>query len=592
MIDANASKELSILKTAHDRYETLYTRMDNDFKRFRGDEFSIDASEGKWECVTSNRPQAEAWKLINTLTTAERKLYIKLTNKETKEKKDQIAKTENIVNGFLYSYELESSGFTDQPTLQALMAFYRVVRGWGSYRLLILENDDGKPYLDLAIWDTRNVDWITGKNGLIKVSYNRYITKESAEDEFDGFNGQTDENNLVCVYDIWDLTNEKDKRVVKNAVIAGNEYVKNPEIVKVGGVPLDRLPVRIKAGGTTPMIFDANSDNIKHVGESWIANNRNLIDTENRILSYKLTRAGMEAKMPQVVYWDSSKGDGTQPPEFKADPFIKGSVIPLDRGKGQEIAQGLPIQPGVIIERALDDISSMLDQGGLNKIAFGEAEGQMTALGVDLLNKNTNQHILPFIEGLQGDFVWMAHEICKQFKMGSFDSAEFSGINSKKETFDIDGSPDDIIENKQFMCDLVVDELRDRATHSGMAIQEVNAKILSRREAIELHQLSPDPDRTLELIDQEIYESSMDTPIVSGILAQIKDYAKSPKKEDEFKLNVAIKKLMMILQQYEPQQPPQTPGSNTSTLAANRPRANLASSRVAQPNMPSNVGGR
>jgi hypothetical protein len=592
MIDSSVTEELQKFKDAEKRLQPLKDRMDADFKVARGDQFEMPTSEGKWESVTWNRPKAEAWKMINILGTAELKLFIDVPSKASTSEKEKLSIMESIVNGFLYSYELVNDGIQDQPALQTLMAFYRVVRGWGSYRLIIDTDDEGEPFLDLAVWDTRNAIWIPGRNGTLKVDYQRYISKESAEEEFEGFNGQVGLDGMVAVHDIWDLGKPEkvDKkydlnRIVKNAIICGGEYVKEPETVLVGEMALDRLPIRIKAGGTIPMIYDNTGDDyIKYVGESWIGNNRNIIEPINRALSYRLTRAGMEAKMPQVIYYDSKGGD--KPPNFDKDPFVKNSIIFLDRAKGQELAPGLPISPGARINESLSDLLTMADQGGLNPIAFGEGDASMTALGVDLLNRNTNQHILPFHDGLKGDFVWMAHEICKQFKAGNFESAKFKGYDSKRNPFNVSGKPADILEDQKFKCDLVIDELRDRATHSGMAIQEVKEKLISKREALEIHQLSNDPDRTLELIDRETYEQSMETPLISGILDMIKDYAKKPSKENEFKLNVAIKKLGLFLQQYEPQPAEETggaPPSNTSTLAASRPSANLAASNVRPP---------
>ncbi|MCK9599448.1 MAG: hypothetical protein M0R06_10435, partial [Sphaerochaeta sp.] len=349
MIENSAAAEVQVINKIKERYDSLYKRMDADFSKYRGDSFQFGANEGTWEVITSNRAQAEAWKMINVLSMAKRKIYSMnkdlVKDDKNKAERDRLTLAENIINGLIYSYEMVNAGLTDQPLLQALMAAYRVYRGWGSYRLLVEHDDDGLPYLNLLVRDIRNTIWVPGKDRLLKDVYKRYATKEEVVDEFPGFNGTPDDKGNVLIYDVWDCAppvdegeRKRNKRVlVKNAIIAGDEYVKEPQVVEIGGQTLDYIPTRIKAGGTMPLIHDENSDNIKLVGESSLANNRNIEDILSRLLSYKLTRAGMEAKMPQIIEYDSTGGQ--QPPEFDKDTYKKGSFIILDVAKKQKVGQ-------------------------------------------------------------------------------------------------------------------------------------------------------------------------------------------------------------------------------------------------------------
>lgn len=588
MIETDASKEISKIKTLKSRNEELRTRMDEDFAKFCGDQFSIPVSEGKWENVTSNRAQAEGWKMVNVLTSARRKLFIPGELEDDEKNRDMLAQTEMAVNGLLYSYERSNDGIPESPMLQALMASYRVLRGWGAYRLLVIEDEDGIPYLDLAVWDIRNTFWIPGRNRLLKVYYERYASEEEVKDEYLGFNGKANSKGLVCIYDVWDCS-ESGKNA-KEAVIAGTDYVKEPTFVEVGGRKIDYLPIRIKAGGTTPLIHDDNEDNIKYVGESYLVNTRNLQDVESRLLSYKLTRAGMDAKQPQVILYDSTKGD--LPPEFKKDPFVKGSYIFLDIGKGQGLSNPLPMSLGNNISDMLVEIKQMRSQGGLSSVAFGEVDVSMTATGTDILNKNTREHLWSFKQAMEQDYIWMASEIATQFKNGSYKKTEFEGINSKFKRFRTKVKPADVTTDRRFDCELIVDELRDRATNSGMLIQELKAGATSLREGLERYQLSDDPDKSIEMIYQELADQAFDTPIVKGLLAKVEDYAepngpKDPKKK--FELEWAFYKLLMLLQSGQQSAQPgggrQLVGQNP-VLEANRGKQ---TARRAQPNIPQPV---
>ncbi len=597
----NALDEIKIKEKLKKRNDSLIKRFDEDFSKYRGDLFQMPVEEGKWESATSNRAQSEGWKIINLLASARRKIFIFNENKDDANNRNIIANTEHVANGLLSSYDRQNDGLTDTPDLQATMAFFAVVRGWRVYRLLCTEGDDNNPYLDLMIGDIRNTFWIPGRKRLLKVYYDRWASKEEILDEYPGWNGKEEVEDptgktpgLICVTDVWDCTKSKtDISYAKEAVIIDKEFVKEPEFVEVGGQKLEYLPWRIKAGGTTPLISDNNNDNIKHVGESYLVNTRNIHEPASRLLSYSITRAGLEAKAPTVIVYDSTKGE--LPPEFEKDPNVKGSFIFLDEGKGQKIGDPLPMSNGNLINQAQAMLQQQYNIGGLSLVAYG-TDTSLTAYGTDVLNKNTREHVTPFKNAIESDYQWIAAETIRQYKMGSYNPTEFEGIDQKFNRFKARVKPEDVDANRNFVCELIVDELRDRTTNSGLAIQEVKAGLLSLREALDIHQLSEDPDRTIELIEQELAEKAFDTPVIKGYLLKIKDLAELIKKGKDdplkrFEIDHAIKKLQLLglqqesaINQLEGAQ--QIVGKNP-VLEANRTKG--LNSRIPQPNMPSNV---
>lgn len=586
-----ASAELKILDDLRTKRKTLIERMDRTFGYFRGDKFKIPIDEGKWESVTSNRAQAEGWKIINVLASAKCKLSLAIDDAKEAER-DKYAKTEMVANGMLYSADRRLDGSPEQPLIHSQMVFYRVTRGWGSYRLLVLDDEDGAPYLDLLIWDPRNVFYIPGRDRLLKSYAERQVTEAQAKEEYKGWNGKGDSTNgLVEIVDVWGFKNEdKDEgRHVQEAVIIGSEYVREPTDVKIGGKFIDYLPIRIKAGGPIPLINDTNSDNIAHVGEDYLVNNRELIEEESRAMSYDKTLAGMDVKMPQVVEWDSSKGD--LPPEFKKDPYVKGSYIFLDKFKGQAIATPLPLPRGEKAGRYSAEIAERLNTGGLGRIAFGEIDVAMTAFGTDILNKNTREHIWAFKLALEQDYIWMAQEIVRQYKLGGYKESEFTGYNSKFKRFTKKIKPDEIVTDKEFQCSLIVDELSDRAAKVEMAIKAVNGGILSRRTALDIYQLSEDPDQEIQNIEQEQFDKMVDMPLVKGAVAQIEDYADSKKKDA--KKAFILEHIYKILKKIEEQYQPQTEQPMAEGLTSKNPQVQEAkrrmTARTPQGNIPAQV---
>ncbi len=589
-IDNNPAEELKILEKLKERSSVLRERMDKTFSYFRGDKFTIPEKEGKWESVTSNRAKAEGWKIINVLASAKRKISLAIDDVKEAERK-KYALTEMAANGLLYTADRGFDGDPEQPMLNAQMAFYRVVRGWGAYRVLVLDDDDGMPYLDIVVWDRRNTWYIPGRKGFNKVYAERQVTLEQAKEEYKGFNGAADNNGMVTITDIWGFKDEeKESRCTQEAVTIGSEYVKQPTDVKIGDKFIDYLPIRIKAGGAIPLINDSNTDNIAHVGEDYLVNNREYPDLISRLMSYNLTRAGMEAKMPQIIHWDSKQGD--YPPEFPKDAYTKGAVILLDKGKGQEAAPPLAMSPGDKINLMLSSVNQDWSMGGLNSISYGNADVSMTAYGTDILNKNTREHIWPFKLAMEQDYIWMATESVRQLKLGGYKESEFTGYNSKFKRFNTKIDPKDIVTDREFQCTLVIDELSDRSAHSQMAIQEVKSGISSLRTALDKHQLADDPDQEIQNIQQEQFDKMLDMPLVKGILAQIEDYADSKKKDaaKAFLLEYIWTKLQMLQMQNQPQ-PPQITGEEGIT--SNNPQVQEAkrrmSSRTPQGNIPANI---
>ena len=354
-INSDAVEELAVLNKLKINRQLLVERMDLTFSKFRGDKFSIPATEGKWENITSNRAQSEGWKMMNLLGGSRRSIYNEITNEDSKDR-EKLNFNELLVNGLLFSAERMRDGLPMTPFLQSEVAFYRVCRGWGSYRLLVMEDEGGYPYLDLVVWDTRNVNYISGSNGLLKAYYERSVPKAQAQDEYPKFDFVADDKGMVRLVDVWDCIVHRDKgqpltkKITKEAVIAGGEYVKEPVAVKIGDQTIDWLPIRIKAGGPIPLVSEIDNegggdseDNIAKVGEDYLVNNRDMLDEESRAMTYKKTRAGLDAKMPTVIEYE-----GDLPPEFKKDPYIKGGFIFLDVSKKQKVGDPLPMtQPGI-----------------------------------------------------------------------------------------------------------------------------------------------------------------------------------------------------------------------------------------------------
>jgi len=589
-------KEQAILDRLKTDRKPLVERMDKTFSRFRGDKFEIPLIEGKWENVTSNRAQSEGWKISNILAKATRTIFNDMNDEKVGERA-KINHTELLVNGLLYSAERQRDDSPETPKLQAEMAFYRTTRGWGAYRLMVMEDDDGRVYLDLEVWDPRNTFYLVKGGKLSKVYYERFVSFDQAKAEYPDMAGTalpstTGAPNSTTIVTVYDLTDGE----VKEGVYIGSVWVKPVTTVTIGsGQKLDHIPVRIKAGGPTPLIGDTNSDNIKKVGEDYLTNNRDLLDIESRLLSYNLSAAGEEAGEATILKYDSTKNP--IPKTWNAnmrDPRGKKGVFIVDVGVGQEVGELIPQAKGSRVQMASADVTNRLNIGGLNPLSYGVGGGgSETAFSVDTRNHNTREHIWPFRDAMQEDFIWMAHEIVHQFKKGSFKPADVVGYDSKSRWFSSKIKPEDISDNKEFKCKLIMDELSDKATNAGLAIQLKEAGILPLRELLDNFQLSNDPDGSISALAQEQADQMFDAPLVKGLLEKLVDYADAPSWQKQEELKRAFKKLQMIAMQEAQQMaamtgqggqgaPNNTPGQQSPQLRAD----SRSAMRKAQPNAP------
>ncbi len=571
ILSDNAGEETKKIDQVGIALPELRERMDDRWSLFRldSDKLKIPQSEGEWDTVISNRAKAEGNKIIEYLAYAQRKIWVPITDEKQKGRKD-ISDLEHLVNGGLYLADSMNEDDPLVPPIQNLLAFYRVIRGIAAIRFFMRE-EDGKLIPDLVIWDARNTYWIIGKKRFLWSCYVRYASKEQVLDEYPGWNGSVDATNgMVKIHDVWAVDEGKN---AQEGVIIGSEYVKEPE-----DMGIDYIPVRIKAGRSVPLIHDDKySDNIKFVGEDFMSSRADLYAAESRLLSYRLTMAGQQAKAPAMIEWNSLLS-GNIPPtaKFEKDPFVKGRVLPLDSTKGQKYLGSMVPPGGPHIDETHAAIVGLISIDGLSPIAYGQINQALPAQGIDILTHSTMDVIKPFQQAMEQDFVWLAGEITRQFKNGDFEETEFEGYDASNNRFQTKIAPKDIVENWRFECKLLPDLLRDKSANMNLASQAVRDKLLSRQTARDDFSLVQDTDLEEEKIEREEADALFGIGVVERLFALIKDYQKDMKDpKTRFVLEFAHRKLREMGYQPEQEAAPtngQTmPAKMNNNLTARRP---------------------
>jgi len=554
-LSSNPADELKKLTAPGIARDELRQRMDDDYALFTLEKsmYQIPSEEGDWMTAVINPAATDGNRMIDLLSYAREKLVIEI-EQEKKKGREALAATERAAIGLLNLADMVKEDCPEETTVKGTSAAYMVLRGWGAYRIIITQDEDDNDIIpEAAVWDTRNTYWNYGKDRMLWVCYTRYSTNEGIEDEYEGWNDKKHTSYTLAsgsaaytpIYDIWKWVGPD--KPVQNGVAINSEWVKEPRDVKVGGKPLLYIPVRIKAGRSLPLVVGGtlSTDNIKHVGESFLVNTRDILPLESRLFSYRMTRARDLAQTANVVEYDGAKSGGNPPSGFEK-ASTRGRTAYLDSSKGQKLAERMTPPQGNEIDLAAAQAANMRISGsGMGPVAYGMPPYPDTAQGTDIINHNILDAIKPFKLGLEQDRAWMAQEFIRQYKYGNFKERTFEGYDKNGKRFEVKVKPQDINDNWRFKCELVLDLVTDENIHVGMAATEVKTGLLSKQTARDKHNLAPDPDAEQAIIDRERAEEI-------GELALLRTAKELWDEKDDFS-RLQAQQIFIKLMQSQPQ---------------------------------------
>lgn len=479
-------EEIKKATECQSRTKDLRDRMEKDFELKRGQLFNIPKKEGEWESYTTNQAKVYGNKIVNGLAVAGRHIWIPLADENIKER-DRLSDTERMAIASIRLADTLFEAEPESPSLQAQMSFQAAIRGFLVLRCYLYEEDDAL-VPDIAVWDAFNTYWISGgRKGLLWVCYKRFANKDQLEDEYGKkLKEKADDKGRVVVWNMYDREEE--------GVCLG----KGEEWLKKESHGIGHVPVVILAAGSTPLIqSDKHTDTIKDVGPSIYENNRDIYEVKSRLRSYRLTQAGMAAKAPIVIEFDSSQGNA---PELPRDAYTKGKVIYLDKAKGQSYQDFIKqdITRGeMFLDDAIDAESSM---GGLSPISHGFINRDLPAAGISMLLHADLATIKPPLELMERAFQWLAHEITAQYVEGGFSETELEGIDNKNRRFQIKVKPENIDPKWHFQCKLTPDTPQDELQNMDLAIRGVESELMAPRTAQDKYLHIEDTDAEDSLI--------------------------------------------------------------------------------------------
>jgi len=471
--------------------KSLREQQEKDFGLWGPYEFKMPKEEGKWSEVTTNSSKILANKIIGLLAASTLQLYIDVENENRKARKTLVS-TEQLANGAIWLADRAAISVSLGKKLQSSLASYATLRGGTIKTVYWWVNEDSKPVCDIKSYDPTYCEWLEGED-VFWFCNHQYVSKRWVERTFKGFNyGTTNNLGQLLMYTFWDEDEYKVAINGKYVESAGEEH------------GLGYVPVNIRSCGAVPYLqSEEYTDTMKWSWQSCFANHRDIPELESKLYSIELSKAIESGRIKIAGEWDS-QASGNQPPEglekLGYGSKTRNEVILFDTSKGQKFGGMIQPPDNQIADRLLNRLMAM--NRPIDPIAFG----QMTRSGSGALAAELRaaalEFIIPFRECVEEDFIWIAWEVVRQFKEGQYEKVTVEGRDRKKQKFYLNVMPKDV-EVKHFDCELVADRLRDEIQELGAAIQKVQYGLSSRRTAMVKHNIVEDPDRELDIMDEE-----------------------------------------------------------------------------------------
>ena len=442
---------IALVDNHYDLTEPLRSRMDDDHKLYRLEEF--DAGEG-YQSYTSNEPQVYADKLISWMTTAELIIRIPYGNSEREQRENNDSK-EKFLAGLLKAAD-ERLINRFQPTVRQQMAWFITLRGWYAGRALLVKDDEGETYVDIQPWDPMHTYWGEGRKGIAWACYKTIKTPSEIKAIWGvDLQGEGTDNTDEEGIDVYDFYDSED-----NIVCTDDTVLKKR--TKHGA---DRPPVFLGPVGATPLVQSitdtGNNDTIEDYGESCYKSSRDLFDKHNFMMSVMLELTARSRRQGLKV----KSRDGTK--TLEEDPFKEGSEIAL--------GQGEDVEPLGLLEMARESgafmgmVSGEMQRGGLPHSIYGQLEFQLSGFAINTLRQGVETVLVPRLTALERAYKTIFELMCDQYISGAFKSIEVSGQDQNRMYFSEEISSDTIKNAGDVEVSLVGQLPQDEMSKMSMA---------------------------------------------------------------------------------------------------------------------------
>jgi hypothetical protein len=303
----------------------LYERMDADYSLWRSDDFHEKDDTGVgFEQYTSNDPRTFGRKSVSILAGAA-VTFQTVQNNDNRSARDRDNAAEMFAIGNFKANDERLARMGDIP-LRAAMSWDLCIRGRTTGRALLVRDRD-QSWADATRFDPRNCTWEPGADGMLWFCHKVFKSRAQVKDEYGKSKPDTDETELVAVYDYYD-------KQLNTVVIP--EVQETPVRNRRHG--MRRNPCWNVSSTLQPMVLLPPSssesqgasymgDSLVDYGESIYAENRKIWPAYQKMMSIMMELASRSRKPIFGIESDSGMK------LVEGNPFQDGSEIPLRTGE-------------------------------------------------------------------------------------------------------------------------------------------------------------------------------------------------------------------------------------------------------------------
>ena len=439
--EAAARRIFDQIEREFEENHAVMDRMEDDYDLYTLKRWSpdIEDSISPEDAYTTNAPRVMAEKIISFINSTE--VVIRVPN-------DDATKEQESVNDALEQLSIGMLANSDrrlrrkhEPTIKEQLAWFTVVRGrYAAVRALLRKRENGETYEDILPLDPMHLVVGMGPEEPEWAAYRTYMTRREIRLQYPGFEFTTrdlqgvDETQSEAAYEYYlksenPLHNpqsqnpfERHPFIYFSGMIIDQRWARPMHPVFTLNFPIIAIPVTAHpmVAGTT-----GNNDMCQHVGESVFAENRQLYEKHNRLISYGIDMAAKASNPRQKIF--SIDGEAA----LEDGSTEKGAEVPLSTANQEDIQPFLEPDATNAYGAALNIINQESVAGGLPPESFGLLDKPLSSVALRQLGNNLEHRVQPRMEAVR-----RCIEGCLEVMLGQYETGAFSPITVSGRRFD------------------------------------------------------------------------------------------------------------------------------------------------------------
>ena len=411
-------------------------RMEEDYDLYTLRQWNpdIEDSVSPEDAFTTNAPRVMAEKIIS---------FINGTNIVIRVPNDDATKEQEFVNDALEQLAIGMVANSDrrlrrrhEPSIKEQLAWFTVVRGrYAAARAILRKRENGETYEDILPLDPLHLVVGMGAEEPEWAAYRTYMTHREIrskypEFEFTGDLMGADETQSEAAYEYYmkvenPLYNPQSQHPFErhpytyfSGMLIDQVWARPLHPVFTLNFPIIAIPVTAH-----PMVSSTTGDNdmCQHVGESVFAENRQLYEKQNRLISYGIDMAAKASNPRQKIF--SIDGEAA----LEDGSTEKGAEVPLSTANQEDIQPFLEPDATNAFGATMNILNTEAVAGGLPPQSFGLLDKPLSSVALRQLGNNLEHRVQPRMEAVRRCIEGCLEVMMGQYETGAFDPITVSG---------------------------------------------------------------------------------------------------------------------------------------------------------------------